>query len=69
MRGKIMKLKEIVYVKKIDCLGRVTLPKIFRELFGMTPDKDVEIVALEEGILIRRKDDNELTGARVENEE
>ena len=35
----------------------------------MTPDKDVEIVALEEGLLIRRKDDNELTGARVENEE
>ena len=63
-----MKLKEIVFVKRIDNLGRVTLPKIFRDLFGMRSDKDVEIVALEEGILIRQKSDGELTGARVENE-
>lgn len=60
---------EVSVVKRVDGLGRVTLPKIFRELFGIVSDKDVEIVALKEGILIRRKPENELTGARVENEE
>ena len=60
---------EVSVVKRVDGLGRVTLPKIFRELFGIVSDKDVEIVALKEGILIRRKTDDELTGARVENEE
>ena len=60
---------EVSVVKRVDGLGRVTLPKIFRELFGIVSDKDVEIVALKEGILIRRKTECELTGARVENEE
>ena len=45
-------MKELVgIVKDIDKLGRITVPKDFRDLYGI--EKDVEIIPTEEGILIR----------------
>ena len=37
--------------KEIDKLGRIVIPKEFRERFGI--EKEVEIIATESGILIR----------------
>ena len=37
--------------KEIDRLGRIVIPKEFRERFGI--EKEVEIIATESGILIR----------------
>ena len=42
---------KIGIVKKIDNLGRVTIPKEFRTLYGF--DKNVEVVPNEDGVLIR----------------
>ena len=39
--------------RKIDHMGRVTLPKEYREFFQMPTGKRVEIFATDEGILIR----------------
>ena len=38
-------------VKEIDKLGRIVIPKEFRERFSI--EKDVEILITEKGILIR----------------
>lgn len=53
-------------LRKVDSLGRFTLPKEFRRLFCMEKDSKVEVVATEDGILIRnpnikiiRSDNNE----------
>ncbi len=37
--------------KDIDRLGRIVIPKEYRERFGL--DKDIEIVATKEGVLLR----------------
>ena len=39
--------------RKVDHMGRVTLPKEYREFFKMPTGKRVEIFATDEGILIR----------------
>lgn len=39
--------------RKIDHMGRVTLPKEYRDFFKMPTGKRVEIFATDEGILIR----------------
>ena len=38
-------------IKEIDNLGRLVIPKEFRERFHL--DKEVEILATENGVLIR----------------
>ena len=38
-------------VKEIDKLGRVVIPKELRERFGL--NQEVEIIATEEGIVLR----------------
>ena len=38
-------------IKEVDKLGRIVIPKEFRERFGLT--EQVELVATEKGILIR----------------
>lgn len=40
-------------VRKVDTLGRVTLPKELRRVFELGGDSPVEILATEQGILIR----------------
>lgn len=49
---KRMKTKAIIgIIKEIDKLGRIVIPKEFRERFGLT--EKVEVVATELGILIK----------------
>ncbi|MBR6546226.1 MAG: AbrB/MazE/SpoVT family DNA-binding domain-containing protein [Clostridia bacterium] len=38
-------------VKEVDRLGRIVIPKEYREQFGLT--EKVEIVATEKGLLLR----------------
>lgn len=51
-------------IKEIDKLGRIVIPKEFRERYGLT--ENVEIIATEKGIVLRspeyklvRVDENE----------
>lgn len=39
--------------RRIDPLGRVTIPKEFRKYFQIKPEDMVEIIGTENGILIR----------------
>ena len=48
-----MKTK-IGILKEIDRLGRIVIPKELRERFGLS--ERVEVVATEEGILIRNQE-------------
>lgn len=45
-------MKDIIgIIKDIDSLGRIVIPKEFRERFGLM--KSVEIIATESGIVLR----------------
>ena len=45
-------MKNIVgVIKEVDKLGRIVIPKEYRERFGLT--ESVELVATEDGILLR----------------
>ena len=44
-------MEPIGIIKELDKLGRIVIPKDFRDRFGLT--KEVEIVATKEGILLR----------------
>ena len=46
-------MTQIGIVRKIDSLGRITLPKEFRKVFMLDTDDEIEILATDEGILIR----------------
>lgn len=46
-------MTNIGIVRKVDTLGRVTLPKELRRVFELGGDSPVEILATEQGILIR----------------
>lgn len=46
-------MTNIGIVRKVDSLGRVTLPKELRRLFHLEKNVLVEILATEHGILIR----------------
>ena len=52
--------------RKVDNLGRVTIPKEYRRFFKMGRNQNVEIIAMEEGILIRvpNREVKELTGGK-----
>lgn len=45
--------KSIGITKKVDNLGRVVIPKEYRRLFEIESGDRVEILAIEEGIIIR----------------
>ena len=42
---------------RIDKSGRIVLPKMIRERFGLIPDLELEIVERPDGVLLRRRDD------------
>lgn len=39
--------------RKVDALGRITLPKELRRIFALNKDDEIEIIATEKGILLR----------------
>lgn len=46
-------MTNIGIVRKVDSLGRVTFPKELRRVFNLQENEQVEILATEEGILLR----------------
>ena len=46
-------MTNIGIVRNVDSLGRVTLPKEYRRLFGLNENDKVEILATDQGILLR----------------
>lgn len=46
-------MTNIGIVRKVDSLGRVTLPKELRRVFKLDKNDNVEILATDEGILLR----------------
>lgn len=49
-------MSEIGIVKEIDRLGRLLIPKEFRERYGLNLNDSVEIVATVEGLLIKKQE-------------
>jgi transcriptional pleiotropic regulator of transition state genes len=47
-------LKQIGYVSKIDSLGRVVIPKPVREMYLLEKEDAIEILAKDNGLLIRK---------------
>lgn len=45
---------EIGVIKEIDALGRIVIPKEYRERMGL--EKRVELVLVREGVLIRNSE-------------
>lgn len=39
---------------RMDKSGRIVLPRAIRERFGLTPDRDLEVIEQADGVLIRR---------------
>ena len=50
-----MDMKKIGIIKKIDPLGRLVVPKKYRELYGI--ETYAEIVLTDKGVLLRRPSD------------
>lgn len=46
-------MTQIGIVRKVDSLGRVTLPKELRRVFKLDKIDEIEILATDEGILLR----------------
>ena len=46
-------MTQIGIVRKVDSLGRVTLPKELRRVFRLDKDDKIEILATDQGILLR----------------
>lgn len=46
-------MTNIGIMRKVDSLGRVTLPKEMRRLFKLEKEELVEIMATDQGILLR----------------
>lgn len=46
-------MTNIGIVRKIDALGRVTLPKELRRVFMLDKNDEIEILATDDGILLR----------------
>ena len=41
------------YKRNVDAIGRIVLPSILRELYGIFPGESVEVIATREGILLK----------------
>ena len=59
-------MTQIGIVRKVDSLGRVTLPKELRRVFKLDKNDEIEILATNEGILLRVPN---IEVRRIENEE
>ena len=46
-------MTNIGIVRNMDSLGRIVIPKEFRRVFGLKENEAIEILATEEGILLR----------------
>ena len=46
-------MTNIGIVRKVDSLGRVTLPKELRRVFYLDKDSQIEILATDQGIFLR----------------
>ena len=46
-------MTNIGILRKVDSLGRVTLPKELRRVFCLDKDSQIEILATDQGILLR----------------
>jgi AbrB family looped-hinge helix DNA binding protein len=42
---------------RMDKSGRIVLPKMIRERFGLTPDLELEVIEQPDGVLLRRCED------------
>ena len=49
-------MTNIGIIRKMDSLGRVVIPKEFRRVFGIGNNENIEILATEQGILLRLPD-------------
>jgi len=47
-------MKSIGIIKKIDSLGRVVIPVSYRKDLGFSEKSRVEVIACEEGLLLRK---------------
>ncbi len=47
-------MKMIGIVRRVDALGRIVLPKAFLNAFDIQQDTQVEVLAYEDGMLIRK---------------
>lgn len=46
-------MKNIGIIRNMDALGRITIPKGFRQVFHMEKNKPIEILATDDGVLLR----------------
>lgn len=46
-------MTNIGIVRKVDSLGRVTIPKELRRMFYLDKDSQIEILATDQGIFLR----------------
>lgn len=46
-------MTNIGIIRNIDSLGRIVIPKEFRRVFGLKKNEAIEILATDEGILLR----------------
>ena len=46
-------MTQIGIVRKVDSLGRITLPKELRRIFQLKQNDEIEILATDKGILLR----------------
>lgn len=49
-------MTNIGIVRNMDSLGRIVIPKEFRRVFALKENEAIEILATEEGILLRLPD-------------
>jgi bifunctional DNA-binding transcriptional regulator/antitoxin component of YhaV-PrlF toxin-antitoxin module len=42
---------------RMDKSGRIVLPRVIRERFGLTPNLDLELIEQPNGVLIRRREE------------
>jgi AbrB family looped-hinge helix DNA binding protein len=42
---------------RMDKSGRIVLPKMIRERFGLTPELELDIIEQPDGVLLRRRDE------------
>ncbi len=47
-------MKQVGYVSKIDSLGRIVIPKPVRKMYDLEKEDAVEILAKDNGLLIRK---------------
>ena len=52
--------KAVGIVRKIDDLGRVVIPAVLRKQFGIQKLDDVEMLATESGIILRKYEGNNI---------